>query len=117
MRKINKVFINAPIFDILNNNEQTFASLSTEIRTHNIEAVAPSLNMRASTIESYKDFAMKQLTRALLACDIMVTHGDWHEFKECKTLNLIARELNIPVIHHVRLNEVLTASKILPEND
>lgn len=117
MRKINKVFINAPIFDILNNNEEIFASLSSEIRRHNVEAVAPSLNLRPSTLESHRDFAMKQLTRALLACDIMVTHGDWHEFKECNTLNLIARELNIEVIHHTRLNQALINSKILPEND
>lgn len=106
-KTIEKVFINAPIFAIENNNKAIFESLQSEIWFWNVEAVAPSLSMSDAKFQD-KEAVMKSLASKMIACDLVVTHGNWFDFEECQALVNIARLLNIEVVHYSRMNERLS---------
>src|SRR5690554_1420805 len=109
MNKINKVFINAPIFKIEKNNEEVFRTLCSHIWKYNLEAVAPVLDMPLDNVEGNKD-ALCSLVSRMIHCDLIVTHGDWFNFSECVKLNEIARLLDIEVVHYSRLEDRLSTN-------
>lgn len=97
-----KVFINAPVMNVEQNNLPIFQRLQKELWSHDFESYAPGLLLKKIDPKDYKSY-INDCTKIMIGCDLVVSHGDWYEFKECVKLAEIARLLGIEVIHHTGL--------------
>lgn len=105
-----KIFINAPVFLIENNNIPVYQIIQREIHETNNQCIAPPLSLHKIDPNNMAKY-MRSCTKLLLESDIMVTHGNWYDHMECARLIDIARLLEIPVIHHSVLQKFLKEIK------
>jgi len=94
----NKVFLNAPVFQIEKNNQPVFEEMQSKLWKYELEVFSPGLILEKLDKMDVDEYT-KRCSRTLVYCDLMVTHGDWYSFPECVRLVELARLLKIEVIH------------------
>lgn len=85
--------------NIEQNNLPVFQELQKELWSEELEARAPGLMLKRIDPKNFEAY-IKDCTKLMIDCDLIINHGNWHDFKECVRLAEIARLLGIEVIHH-----------------
>ena len=98
-----KVFINAPVMSVEHNNIPVFQEVQRELWKHELEAYSPGLLLQQIDPSQFDKY-IKDCCKIMISCDLIINHGNWHDFKECVRLSEIARLLGIEVIHHSGLS-------------
>lgn len=94
-----KIFINAPVMGVEQNNLPIFQELQRFIWEENMEAYAPGLLLKKIDPAAPQKY-IKDCTSILLPCDLVISHGDWFNHQECVHIDQIARICGIESIHH-----------------
>ncbi len=118
--KYRRVYISGPITGLQNENISEFKKYEDKFKNLNFEVVNPhslftkdeideinrKLEYKEITFEEYHSFFMRRDVKEMMDCDIIAVLNGWEKSKGANIEVYIARNLNIPVIDAVTLNEL-----------
>ena len=118
--KYRRVYISGPITGILNYNIAEFKKYEEKFKNLNFEVVNPhelftkeevdginkSLEDKVISFEEHHAFFMRRDIKEMMDCDFIAVLNGWEKSKGANIEVYVARNLNIPVIDAVTLNEL-----------
>lgn len=118
--KYRKVYLSGPITGMPNNNIQEFKKYEEKFKNLNFEVINPhnlfssdevellekSLEEKKITFEEYHSHFMRRDIAQMMDCDFIAVLDGWEKSKGANIEVYIARNINMPIVSAVTLNEL-----------